>query len=209
MDVLRVQFATGENANKKEIEMPEQQDMPGAPQVRVKGNHIFFYDQIDQESAMTLNECLFDLERDGDWRNQQFGSCNNTILLHINSYGGGVFDALSVADTIRSLKSEVHTIIEGAAMSGATVISLAGTKRFMRKNATVLIHQARQGMGGELTSEQIKDLNTNNDLTEARLLEIYDENTSMDRKEILELLKHDLYLNSEQCLQKGIIDEII
>jgi ATP-dependent protease ClpP protease subunit len=94
-------------------------------------------------------------------------------------------------------------------MSGATVISLAGTKRFMRKNATVLIHQARQGMGGELTSEQIKDLNTNNDLTEARLLEIYDENTSMDRKEILELLKHDLYLNSEQCLQKGIIDEII
>ena len=45
------------------------------------------------------------------------------IRLHINSYGGSLFAGLATVDTIRSLNSEVHSIIDGAAASAATIIS--------------------------------------------------------------------------------------
>lgn len=189
--------------------MPDNQDMPMDPQIRVKGNHIFFYDQIDQTTSVALNDILHELERDAEWRSLMYGSEGNIIYLHVNSYGGSVFDSLCVADTMRGLKSKVYTIIEGAAMSGATIIALAGDKRFMRKNATVLIHQARQAENRTLTAEEIKDLSKNNERTEKLLADIYEENTSMKREEILELMKHDLYLNSEQCLEYGIVEEIL
>ena len=51
------------------------------------------------------------------------------INLHINSYGGSLFAGLATVDTIRGLNAEVHSIIDGAAASAATIISCSCAKR--------------------------------------------------------------------------------
>lgn len=182
---------------------------PNEPLIRVKGNHVYFYEEIVPDTAIALNHLLMELDRDRLWRQHEYGTERNVIILHINSWGGSLVDALAIFDTIQALESEVHTIIEGACMSAATLISLSGNKRFIRKNAFVMIHQTRISPEGKLTSEAIKDMENNNDFTENIIKNVYLEKTSVGEEELVELLKHDLYLNSEYCLKNGIVDEII
>jgi ATP-dependent protease ClpP protease subunit len=41
-----------------------------------------------------------------------------------------------------------------------------------------------------------------------RLKSIYKEHTQIPKKELKRLLKHDLWLSSEQCLEYGLADEL-
>ena len=72
------------------------------------------------------------------------------IYLHINSYGGIIFDALTAIDVIKACKVPVYTIIEGATASAGTLISVVGDKRFIRPNAHMLIHQLSSGCWGKM-----------------------------------------------------------
>jgi ATP-dependent protease ClpP protease subunit len=55
------------------------------------------------------------------------------IKIFLTSYGGYIFQAFLVADVIQNLKIPVHTICQGFVASAATIISLAGKKRFITK----------------------------------------------------------------------------
>jgi len=42
-----------------------------------------------------------------------------------------------------------------------------------------------------------------------RIKLIYTENTKIPKKELTELLKHDLWLNSSKCLKYSLVDEVL
>ena len=119
-------------------------------------NHIFFYADVKVGSVARLNRFLFEINKE----NQQafslpFKSKFNKdpeyppIYLHIKSDGGCVESALSSIDLILTSNCPVHTIIEGYAASAATMISIVGKKRFIHKNAHMLIHQMSAGFWGK------------------------------------------------------------
>ena len=56
---------------------------------------------------------------------------NLKIYLHINSFGGSVFASLATIDSIRNCKYPVVSIIEGAAASAATLISVVCHERII------------------------------------------------------------------------------
>ena len=72
------------------------------------------------------------------------------IKLHIQSDGGEVFAAFSAVDTIQKCKVPVETIIEGCAASAATIISVAGSRRFITPYSHMLIHQISSGFWGKM-----------------------------------------------------------
>jgi len=120
--------------------------------IRVVENTVFFYADVTEQSALDLNTILYELD----------AKLKNTynflgpdfvphIKLRINSFGGSVFAGMAILDTIRNLKSEVHTYIDGAAASAATIISVAGKKRFIGKNSLMLIHQLSSGSYGKFS----------------------------------------------------------
>lgn len=74
---------------------------------------------------------------------------NIPIYLHINSFGGSLYDAYAAVDTIKNLRVPVYSIIEGCAASAGTIISVVCTKRFIGKNAHMLIHQLSSSMWGK------------------------------------------------------------
>ena len=45
-------------------------------------------------------------------------------------------------------------------------------------------------------------------LIKIHLISFYKENTKIPKKELQELLKHDLWLNAEKALKYGLVDSI-
>tara|TARA_R100000995_G_scaffold64684_1_gene33812 strand:- start:61 stop:690 length:630 start_codon:yes stop_codon:yes gene_type:complete len=173
---------------------------------RVVENNIYFYGDITEANALELNAALYEMDKKLSITNV-FLDMNPVINLHINSYGGSLFAGLATVDVIRNLKSNVHSIIEGAAASAATIISVACTKRFMGKYSKMLIHQLSAGAYGKYN--ELEDDMENNKHLMSTIKEIYKVYTNVPMKKLNEILKHDLWFDSKTCLELGLVDEII
>ncbi|PJF37685.1 MAG: ATP-dependent Clp protease proteolytic subunit, partial [Phototrophicales bacterium] len=67
-------------------------------------------------------------------------------------------EAFAICDTISYIRPPVHTICLGQAMGTAAMILSSGTKGFRASlpNASIILHQARQGTQGQATDIQIR-----------------------------------------------------
>jgi len=195
----------------------EQQDQPSPQYIinaaptssgavtRVVENNIYFYGDITEGNALELNAALYELDKKLSITNV-FLDINPVINLHINSYGGSLFAGLATVDVIRNLKSDVHSIVEGAAASAATIISVACKRRSMGKYSKMLIHQLSSGSYGKY-NELEDDMENNTHLMET-IKSIYKAYTNVPMKKLNEILKHDLWFDSKTCLELGLVDEI-
>jgi len=169
-------------------------------------NCIMFYGEVNGDNAKVLNKALRTMDKDLQVVKVKYG-VEVPIKLYINSYGGSIFAGFSTVDTIKSLGTPVHTFIDGSAASAATLISVVGDKRFIHQNSFMLIHQLSSVMWGKY--EEFKDEMENLDLLMSRIKEIYKEHCSIPKKELDEILKHDLWLDSAKCVKWGLVDEIV
>jgi ATP-dependent protease ClpP protease subunit len=174
--------------------------------IRQEKNHIYFYAEVDRDTIRTLIECLRECEDYCLRTKRQMNLKKLPIYLHINSYGGCIFSALNAIDYIESCEVPVYTIIEGSTASAGTLISVCGKKRYIRPNAHMLIHQLSSECWGKMS--EIEDEVSNLKSIMVKLKTIYKDHTLIPKKELKRLLKHDLWLNSEQCLEYGLADEL-
>ncbi len=171
-------------------------------------NEFYFYNEINVESVFTLNKFLSDTQKQCMFQKIQFDLPKPPpIKIYINSDGGEIFSAFTSVDRIKSSKVPVNTYVEGIVASAASLISISGHKRFINKNAVMLVHQLRSWCGG--THENIKDEAKNLELLSDKIKKIYLENTKFKEKDLEEMLKHDIYLSAEECLKYGLVDVII
>lgn len=180
--------------------------------IRVVNEHIYFYSEINVFTALELNAILQDVSMrlsPGIVTTMHEFSQPSPMWLHINSPGGDLLSSLAIADTVERISKviPIFTIVEGGAASGASIISTAGTKRFIRKNSFMLIHELRGGMWG--THSNMKDDYINNVEFMKTLKLWYKEKTKMNDVELESLLTKDLWLNAKKCLKLGLIDIII
>ena len=105
---------------------------------------------------------------------------------------------------------ELITLVEGSVCSAGTLLSLAGSRRLMTKHATLLIHQIwNMGSGDGETYEDIKAEYENMTLFMELLRKIYETRCTIPEGELDKMMSKDVYLAAGECLQYGIIDEII
>lgn len=170
------------------------------------GNRIFFYQQVTQESMLDLVQKIRELEESILVDCIRWEAPGTPIHLHINSYGGEVFAALGAVDHIRACRVPVYTYIDGSAASAATLISVCGHRRFMYPNSFMLIHQISSGFWGKY--EEWKDENQNLEILMDKLKELYKKFAKVPHKDLLDILKHDLWLDPEKCVQWGLVDAV-
>ena len=203
-----------QKAKEEELNSPEAQPQiillgSGGSDTRSVESHdnvIMFYGEVNEENAKSLNKALRQMDKDLQVVKVKYG-VEVPIKLYISSYGGSIFAGFSTVDTIKSLGTPVHSYIDGAAASAATLISVVADKRFIHRNSFMLIHQLSSMMWGKY--EEFKDEMENLDLLMARIKEIYKEHCSIPKKELTEILKHDLWLDSAKCVKWGLVDEIV
>lgn len=191
----------------------EEDEQPNThPGISVLGDHIWFYGPIDERSALALNRSLHELSMKlapTAFSSMQEVGSPSPIWLHINSTGGEIFSSFAIADTVERISSltPVITVIEGCAASGATFVSTAGTKRLMRKNAYMLVHELSSASWGKYT--ELKDDMVSNDSIMKTVKDWYTSKTKLPAKELDKILSHDIWWNAKQCLKYGLIDQII
>lgn len=173
-----------------------------------QANRIYFYSYVDNDSVLELNKQI-------DEASKQMEIVQITldlpkpppVKLYINSPGGEISAALCAADKISRSKVPIHTYCEGETASGATLMSVCGARRFMTKHSIFLIHQLSSDIWGKFV--ELKEEVQNLELMMGIIKDIYLSKTSIPEKELDDLLKHDMYLPPETCLQWKFVDEII
>lgn len=169
--------------------------------LKYEDNVVWFYADIDDNTCLQLNALLMHIDK------ALAHTPEPIIHLHINSGGGAVLSAMSVIDTLRSLRSQVHTYVEGGVASAATLISCSADKRYMGKYSYMLIHQVSCESSGKI-DELESDVKNTRQLMED-IEGIYKKFTKLKGQKLKDLLKQDKWINSTDCLEYGLIDEIV
>ena len=133
----------------------------------------------------------------------------NDITMHIDSPGGSVKSGLSMVDVMDYIKSDIRTINTGMAASMGSVLLGAGTKgkRGSLRFSQTMLHQSSGGAVGNIQDAEISMIEwrkVNNILFE--LLGGY---CGKSAEQVKNDASRDLWLDAEQALSYGIIDEIV
>jgi len=201
----RIKYGNDEPEDKKNKSTPFNgaDDISG---ISVNDNHIYFYCSVNKKNCKNLNIKLKKIANEIMSEPRNFIDKDKYIYLHINSNGGSIFACFSTIDTILSLPIPVVSIIEGAAASAATLISVSCSYRIVHGTSFMLIHQLSSGMWGKM--DKLEDEVDNLQLLMKTIKDIYKKNTKLRGKQLDDILKRDMWWNPDMCLEKGLVDEI-
>lgn len=179
--------------------------------VEVVSNHIYFYDNINNESILKLNKAIMETTNKiiSELVDEKvtFGIKDVPLYLHINSGGGLIFEGLAAMDTILNNESPIITIVEGRAASAATFLNIVGKERWIRKHSYMLIHQLSATYWGKF--HELKDRMKNAEKLMVLIKNIYKEYTKVPMEKIDEILDHDLYFDADKCIEYGLVDRYV
>ena len=174
-----------------------------------KKNHIYFNGGVNKNTIYKMKKLIDKINDDYTYFKSKhidmYKIKPKPIYLHINSYGGGVFAAFAGIDFIKQSAIPVHTIIEGASASAATLLSVVGVKRYMSRHSSMLIHQLSSWMTGKMS--EMEDEYKNLDEMMVNIKDIYLKHTKIKKKDLTDYLKHDRWWDFDKCKKAGLIDE--
>jgi len=128
------------------------------------------------------------------------------IKLFINSGGGDIFAGFSAMDHISQMKVNVHTIADGQCASAATFILLGGSTRSIQPHAHILIHQLSSGFWGKF--EEMKDEVKSCERFMSMINGVYVSSTAIPSKKLKTLMKRDIYLTPQECVDFEIVNKV-
>jgi ATP-dependent Clp protease protease subunit len=153
----------------------------------------------DQVANITIAQLLF-LEREDP---------DKDIQLYIHCPGGVISAGLAIYDAMQLIRPDVSTICVGMAASMGTILLCAGTKgkRFALPNATIHLHQAVGGAQGQASDIEIaaREIMRLQDIIKGILVR----HTGQAMEKIAHDTDRDFYLNPQQAVEYGIVDEIL
>lgn len=134
---------------------------------------------------------------------------NLDISLYLNTPGGSVSSGLGIYDTMQIIEPDVATICTGMAASMGAVLLCAGApgKRSALKHSRIMIHQPLGGAQGQASDIEIaaKEILK----TKQELYTIISEHTGKSVERIASDADRDCWMNSQEAMEYGIIDEIL
>ena len=131
------------------------------------------------------------------------------ITMHVDSPGGSVKSGLSMVDVMRYINSDVATINTGMAASMGSILLSSGTKgkRSSLNFSKVMIHQVSSGAQGHVADNRISQMES--EKYNYILFKMLAENSGRDFQYVLDAARRDKWLNSQEALDFGFIDEVI
>ena len=166
----------------------------------LKDRIIFLTGAIDDNTANVVIAQMLFLESQNP---------DKDINLYINSPGGSITAGMAIYDTMRYIKSDLVTICVGMAASMASILLMAGAKgkRFALPHAQVMLHQPMGGFSGQASDIEIHARNILR--TREEMYDVIAEHTGQARAKVIADTDRDNFLNAEQALDYGIVDEVV
>ena len=166
----------------------------------LKDRIIFLTGAIDDNTANVVIAQMLFLESQNP---------DKDINLYINSPGGSISAGMAIYDTMRYIKPDLVTICVGMAASMASILLMAGAKgkRFALPHAQVMLHQPMGGFSGQASDIEIHARNILR--TREEMYDVIAEHTGQARAKVIADTDRDNFLNAEQALDYGIVDEVV
>lgn len=160
---------------------------------------IFFGTEVTPETAnITVAQLLY-LDSIDD----------RPITLYVNSPGGNVYDGYGILDTMRFIKSPIHTMCTGLAASMGAMILMCGTRgqRSMLEHARCMIHQPLGGVRGQATEIEIeaKEILKLKD----ELIHIIAQRSGQPLEKVAADCERDYWMTAQETKEYGLIDSIV
>jgi len=153
----------------------------------------------DQVANVIIAQLLF-LEREDP---------DKDISLYVHCPGGIISAGLAIYDTMQLIRPDVSTICVGLAASMGTLLLCAGAKgkRYALPNATIHMHQAVGGAQGQAADIEIaaREIMRMQEIIRGILVS----HTGQPLEKVTHDTDRDFYLNTEQAVDYGLIDEIL
>ncbi len=131
------------------------------------------------------------------------------ISLYIHCPGGVIYASLAIYDTMQLIRPDVSTICVGLSASMGTVLLAAGAKgkRYTLPNSTIHMHQAFGGAQGYASDMEIaaREIMRQQEIIRSILVK----QTGQPMEKIAHDSDRDFYLNPEQAVEYGLVDEIL
>jgi len=133
-----------------------------------------------------------------------------TIRLHVNSPGGDVFGAVTIANMLREQSSSkgrrVEASVEGLAASAASIVIQAGDPIRIGDNALVMIHDPWTGVRGN-ASEIRKVAEELDTITRSSIVPTYQWHSSLSEDEIVALMEATTWMGADEAIENGFATE--
>ncbi len=131
------------------------------------------------------------------------------IIMHIDSPGGSVKSGLSMVDVMNYVACDIRTVNTGMAASMGSVLLGAGTKgkRSSLRFSRTMLHQSSGGFRGNIQDAEI-DMKEWTKINKT-LFELLGDYCGKPAKQVMKDASRDLWLDSQEALDYGIIDEIV
>ena len=173
----------------------------------------FYQDEQDRVFWVTteINDSLLDLVK-------MIIKCNKEdkgkpveertpIKVFIDSPGGDVCALWTTIKAIEISKTPVYTINYCTAYSAAADLLASGHKRFALPGTSVMVHSGSCMFGG--TMEQAENMKKHFDKLGKKITDYFLAHTKVDPKTFKKKAPADWYMDEDEALKNGLIDEII
>ena len=129
------------------------------------------------------------------------------IWIYIMSDGGNIDHMRMLISAIEASITPVFTVNIGSAHSAASLIFIAGKKRFMAKYASVIIHEGAAQIGGDAI--KVQDQADSYKKIIKWMKDYILDHTNIPKAQLMRRHANDWELDADYCLKNGVCDVII
>jgi ATP-dependent Clp protease protease subunit len=192
-------------------------------EIEIKDRTITIFNDVDESTMSSAVEKIVQINQEDDaWIRNVYSSMEASgakfspttiemphIQILLSTYGGNVYDGLSLYDAIKNSKTDVDITCFGKIMSMGIVILLSAKTRKAYRNTTFMIHELTSGVIGKLADmeESIDEAKRINRV----IFDIIEKETKISHSWLKEIYnkKKDWFFTAEEALEIGLITEII
>lgn len=130
----------------------------------------------------------------------------NEINVHINSYGGDLFEGIAIKNFLLNRPEKINVYIDGIAASAASVIAMAGDHIVMPSDAQMMIHNPWTYTMGN--AKELRKTADDLDKAQTSLEKSYLNRFKGTEDELKTLLDEETYLTADEAVLFGLADKI-
>lgn len=132
---------------------------------------------------------------------------NKPITVRVNSPGGSIFDALALYEALKRHERKVMVVIDGMALSAASVVAMAGDKITMAEGALLMMHDPLADVFGG-TAREFEEARNLLDKVAENLAGIYSARSGQSREQVREWMLAETWFTAEEAVAAGLATDV-
>ncbi len=133
------------------------------------------------------------------------------LTIRMNSLGGDAGVSILIHNRLRELAengTELNCIVDGAAMSGGSLIMCACDNITVNPSSLIMIHKCWTSLFGAYNADELRQIAKSNDAYDKAQASIYCRKTGLSETVISHMMADTTYMTGKEAVEKGFADSL-